>query len=122
MSSLKQEKGMHIQLKTYVIGFVLSLIATVSAYSLVVQNHYTKPALLALISVLAVAQFVVQVVFFLHLGHEKSPRWRLVAFGFMILFVLIIVIGSLWIMDNLNYHMLTTPNGVNKYLHSQDGI
>ena len=57
--------------------------------------------------------------FFLHLGKETKPRWKLYVFGFMVSVVLIIVFGSIWIMNNLNYRM--TPAQINQYMNSQGG-
>lgn len=55
----------------------------------------------------AVMQLLVQLVFFLHIRHESTPRWNLVAFIFMFIFLLIIVVGSLWVMHHLNYNMMS---------------
>lgn len=106
---------------SYVTGFVLSLYLTTSAYLLVVHHTLARRNLLAAITGLALAQFAVQLLFFLHLGQESRPRWRLVVFSFMVLVVAILVFGSLWIMSNLNYHM-TSPTAINKYIHNQDGL
>ncbi len=91
-------------LASYVTGFVLSLVLTGVAYVSVVYHLFSIEVLLPLIIGLAVIQFVVQVIFFLHLGRERKPRWQLVTFLFMLLVLFILVIGSLWIMNNLNYH------------------
>jgi len=122
MSSIKSATGDGVSVSTYIVGYVLSLIATLTAYWLVVGTNFPKATVLGIIAALAVAQFVVQVVFFLHLGHEKGRRWKLIVFSFMLMVVLIVVVGSIWIMDNLNYHMLNSPQETNTYLHSQDGI
>lgn len=105
----------------YVIGFILSLVCTLSAYFLV-TNHYVsnKWGLAGLVAILALIQFVVQIVLFLHLGKERSPRFKLLVFSFMLCVVLILVGGSIWIMYNLNYKM-TTPTQINKYMNQQDG-
>lgn len=100
--------------KNYVIGFVLSVSLTLLAYFLVQDhvssNHSTHAHNTLLLAVMGLAglQLIVQLVYFLHLGHESKPRWNLALFGFMTLMVLIIVIGSLWIMDNLNYNMMNS--------------
>lgn len=108
-------------LQRYVTGFLLSLIFTVTVYGLV-QSHVgnghaviSNNILTIVVALLAAAQCVVQVIFFLHLGHEAKPRVRFLAFAFMILVVGILVIGSLWIMNNLNYHTMT-PNEINTYV------
>lgn len=97
----KSGKG---SLKTYTIGFVLSLILTISAYVLVAHTSFTKPLLVTIVVVLAIIQLIVQLIFFLHMASESKPRWNLAVFGFMLMVVFIIVFGSLWIMYNLDYN------------------
>lgn len=92
-------------LTAYVSGFVMSLLLTLLAYLLVTKDVVDGWVVIPAIVVLAVVQFVVQLVFFLHLGRETKPRWNLMAFLFMILVVFIVVAGSLWIMANLDYNM-----------------
>jgi cytochrome o ubiquinol oxidase operon protein cyoD len=107
---------------------VLSIGFTVAAYMLV-QEHIgagksplAQPYVLAAIMALAVAQLAVQLIFFLHLGEEKRPRWRLISVVCAVTVVLIVVGGSIWIMANLNYNMMRSPQAVDKYLQSQDGL
>ena len=92
-------------LGAYITGFVFSLLLTVLAYLVVVNDIVAAHFIIPAIVVLAVAQLVVQLVFFLHLGRETKPRWNLMAFLFMLLVVFIVVVGSLWIMKNLDYNM-----------------
>lgn len=106
--------------RPYVTGYLLSLALTLTAYTLVTQNRLNYKLIVGAIAVLALSQFIVQMVCFLHLGRESRPRWKLVVFGFMLGVVLIIVIGSLWIVANLNYRM--TPEQVNNYLNQQSGF
>ena len=114
--------------KGYVLGFILSLLFTLTAYALV-QKHvssyheaFAHSFLYIAIAVMAVAQFFVQMFFFLHLGRETKPRWKLVVFYGMAMTVFIIVAGSLWIMHNLNYRMMPTQAQTDQYLHSQDSM
>jgi cytochrome o ubiquinol oxidase operon protein cyoD len=115
-------------LRTYVTGFVLSVILTVVAYGFVYDHvhsdHtvFTHHFLLILIFSLAVAQLAVQLVFFLHIG-RKGQNWNVATLGFAAVVVLILVIGSLWIMTNLDYNMShKNPSDVNKYLKDQDSL
>jgi len=116
----------HSTLAAYVAGFVLSLTLTIAAF-LAVRAHvnsghaiFSHQLILPVILSLAVVQSIVQLVFFLHIGKETRPRWKLLVFLFMISVIGIIVIGSLWIMSSLNVHM--TPQQVNTYLKQQDGL
>lgn len=107
-------QGSHPSLTTYIVGFVLSLMLTLTAYFSVVNNAATGNALVGIIVGLAVAQLLVQLVFFLHLGRESRPRLNLIMFAFMLIVVAIVVIGSLWIMHNLDYNMM--PKDMEKHM------
>lgn len=106
-------------MKSYVTGFVLSVAVTLLAYAAVVNHWFAGILLVAVIMGLAVIQLVVQLVFFLHLGRESKPRWNLITFSFMLLVLIIIVGGSLWIMANLNYNMMMTPEQMDEYMLKQ---
>ena len=108
--------------KPYIIGFILSIILTVLAYGAVETRVYAPAFVVAIVLGLAVLQLFVQLYFFLHLGEEMKPRWRLVTLGFGVLVVIIVVFGSLWIMDNLNYNMMHSPGEVEKYMEKQGGF
>jgi cytochrome o ubiquinol oxidase operon protein cyoD len=109
------------KLSSYVVGFVLSLYLTVMVYIAVVHQLFTRRVLLFVLPISALLQFVVQLVFFLHIGRELKPRWKLLAFCFMLLIVIILVAGSIWIMANLNYHA-QSPAEINRYLRTQDRL
>lgn len=96
----------HGTLKSYIIGFLLSLILTIIPFVVVTQHLFTNNVIAITITIAAVLQLFVQLVFFLHLSTESKPRWNSIAFAFTTLIVAILVIGSLWIMYNLNYNMM----------------
>lgn len=95
-----------IKLRSYIVGFAGSVTLTLAAYFLVVNDSLPRVALIWVIIILALAQFTVQLIYFLHLGAERKPRWKFLVFSFMVSIVLILVVGTIWIMNNLNYHML----------------
>lgn len=113
---------------TYVVGFLISLVLTGTAFLLVhihVAHHHTFPPdsfMVVILPVLAVIQLFVQMVFFLHVGRESKPRWNAYALSFALTVVVILVIGSLWIMSNLNYRMMYSPDQINRYLNSQGDL
>ena len=100
--------GGNLSLRSYIVGFILSLALTLSAYFIVTHQTYNKQGIIAAVATLAITQFVVQMIFFMHLGQEAKPYWNLLALIFMLGVVIIIVIGSLWIMDHLNYNIILT--------------
>ena len=108
-------------LTSYISGFLLSLIFTLIPYIIVTKHLFEISALITATIVFAVAQLFVQLYFFLHLGHESKPRWNLMAFLFTVVTVVTIVLGSLWIMNNLNYNMSKSQN-IDSYIQDQENI
>ena len=86
---------------SYFIGFVLSIALTLSSFYLVSYGVFPPKTLYILVSLLALIQFFVQIVFFLHLNARSNGSWNLLSFLFTLLTVMILVVGTLWIMYNL---------------------
>lgn len=113
-------------LRSYITGYVLSLGTVFVAFGLVAyhnQNHHTglsHRAVVASVIVLAIVQFIIQAVYFLHLHRDSKPRWNLMVFGFMLLVVSIVTLGSLWIMRSLDYNM--QPDQVDQQIIEDEGI
>lgn len=118
VTSLHEESK--LKLGSYITGFILSVLLTIFAYLLVVNHGASRDVLTGVVSALAIIQFTVQSYFFLHLGKEARPKWKVYVFISMLLIVLIIVFGSIWIMNNLNYRM-TIPQQI-QYLNGQDNL
>lgn len=116
----------HGSLASYIAGFILSIAFTLGAYYVVKQHvesghlEFSHGAILWIISTLAVLQLFVQLYFFLHLGKESKPRWNLMAFLFAVLIVAILVVGSIWIMHNLDYNM--TGDEIDTYIQEEERI
>lgn len=96
----------HGTLKSYITGFILSILLTVIPYFLVVDHIFALNTIIISIVILGVLQLLVQLIFFLHLDNSSAQRWNVLAFIFTVLIVVILVLGSLWIMYNLNYNMM----------------
>ena len=98
----------HASVKSYMIGFVLSIILTAIPFGLVMNaNHYGfgVETVLAAILVLAVVQVFVHVVYFLHMDRSAEQRWNVLAFSFTVMILAIVVAGSIWIMHNATANM-----------------
>ena len=114
------------RLVSYAVGFILSVILTIVAYAVVVNDTITRayaaPLLAIVISLLASVQLVVQLLFFMHLSEEQRPRWKLMTFIFCFVILGVIVFGSLWIMFDLNGRMMMTPTEMTEYMNRQTGL
>lgn len=98
--------GSHGSWKSYIVGFVLSLVLTLASFGVVMSGKLPHGAVLPAIVVLAVAQLVVQLVYFLHMGAAPEQRSNLVIFLFTGLIIAIVVCGSLWVLHNMNENMM----------------
>ena len=99
------------RIRAYIIGFLISLLLTVTAYFLATtsiginMSDNERNYLVFLLLSLAFLQYVAQAYWFFHLG-DTSKKWDLRLFIIMSGLVSIIVLGSIWIMNNLNYNMM----------------
>lgn len=111
----------------YSIGLILSVILTFAGYiltSMHVHSHHEEIShelLIPIVLILAFLQLFVQLFFFLHVGKkDNTSRWNLGFFAATFLGILVIVVGSIWIMYHLNYNM--TPQQMNQYINDQSGF
>lgn len=107
LSLREMQKAWHGNLRSYVIGFIVSFLLTSFSFLLVAGHFISGHTLILTISGLALAQAVFQLIYFLHLGEEGKPHWETVIFFFMFLILLIIVCGTLWIMHDLNVRTMS---------------
>lgn len=108
------------RITAYVIGFGLSLFTTLIAFALVYTAVFSSAVTVATIIALALAQLLIQLFYFLHLGREAKPRLNGMAFAFMSMVVLIIGLGSLWVMHNLDYNMM--PHDPTMHMEKEENI
>ena len=102
----ESKKEYHGTLTSYLIGLFASLIFTILSFYLVWARKLPQNALIYTIVGLALIQAAVQLRFFMHLGKEAKPRWESISFFFMVTCLLIIVLGSVWIMYDLNNRVM----------------
>jgi cytochrome o ubiquinol oxidase subunit IV len=92
--------------RSYIIGFVLSLLFTLASYLVATRLGLGGQAFVIAIMTLALVQAAIQLYFFLHVGQEKHPRWSTLVFAMTVMVVLALMIGTLWIMNNLNSRVM----------------
>ncbi len=66
----------------------------------------SKNATAFAITILAVAQIVVHMVYFLHLDARSEAGWNMMALIFTAVILIIALTGSLWIMYHLKVNMM----------------
>lgn len=93
-------------LKSYLTGFVLSLILTAIPFALVMSGTWSPWATLAGIFSAGIVQILVHLYYFLHLDTSSAARWNVMAMIFTVLIMVLFVGGTIWIMSSLNYRMM----------------
>jgi cytochrome o ubiquinol oxidase subunit IV len=93
-------------LKSYLTGFLLSLILTAIPFALVMRGTLSASAALAGIFSAGIIQILVHLHYFLHLDTSSAARWNVLALIFTLLIMVLFVGGTLWIMWTLNYRMM----------------
>jgi len=73
---------------------------------MVMAGGFSRGVLVTVIAITAVAQVLVQLVYFLHMNTSSDQRWNLIAFIYTILCIAVLLVGSVWIMNYLHYNMM----------------
>jgi cytochrome o ubiquinol oxidase operon protein cyoD len=101
----------------YTIGLALAVILTGTSFWVANTSLLWSPGIPLGLVVLAIAQMGVHLVFFLHITTGPDNTNNVLALAFGVLIVFLVVVGSLWIMTNLNDNMMPPPELMN--LHMQ---
>ena len=90
----------------YLTGLGLAILLTATSFFIAGTDLVWQPSIPVALVVLAIAQMGVHLVFFLHITTGPDNTNNVLALAFGILIVSLVVIGSLWIMANLNDAMM----------------
>lgn len=106
-----------------VTGFAMCVIVTLASFGVVLFLDVSSIIKIVLITLLAAIQVGLQSYYFLHIGQITTPKWNTSAYLFTIMSVVLIVLGSLWVMANLNYNMMHHDTSQDeKYIIKDEGI
>lgn len=95
------------KLGLYLVGFISCSLLTWLSFWIVMSPIVSKTTALILIFTSAAIQFLVQVICFLRLSTQtEQGKTNVMTFLFTGVVLTSIIIGSLWIMSNLNYYMM----------------
>ncbi|NEX59970.1 cytochrome o ubiquinol oxidase subunit IV [Noviherbaspirillum galbum] len=102
-----EEEGIHVSLKDYAVGFLLSVILTAIPFWLVIGKVFDKSSTTALVILgFAAVQIVVQMIYFLHLNSRAENGWTMLSLIFTAVLVVIMLSGSIWVLYHLNTNMM----------------
>ena len=93
-------------IRGYLIGLALATLLTCVSFYLVRSTLVWQPSIPIALSVLALAQMGVHLVFFLHITSGPDSVNNVMALAFGLLIVILLVFGSLWIITHLDHNLM----------------
>ena len=111
------EQGTSSGVLVYTIGLALAVVLTAMSFWVANTSLLWAPGIPLGLTVLAIAQMGVHLVFFLHITTGPDNTNNVLALAFGVLIVLLVMAGSLLIMTDLNDGMMPPAEFMN--LHMQ---
>jgi len=97
----------HGSYRSYVIGFILSVLLTAVPFWIVLGEVDVGVGLaLAIIFGLGAVQMIVHVHYFLHVTVQVEEGWQFMSLIFTAMLLVIILAGSIWVMFHLHENMM----------------
>jgi len=87
---------------SYLLGLALAILLTLASFGAAITHIVWAPGLPVFLAVLAIAQMGVHLVFFMHVNATEEGENTVLALGFGIFIVMLVVFGSIIIMANLS--------------------
>ncbi len=106
----ESHSGIAAGIRGYAIGLVLATGMTIASFAAAGTGLLYGPGIPVALIVLAIAQMGVHLVFFLHITTGPDNTNNVLALAFGVLIVMLLVIGSLFIMSQMNANMM--PEGM----------
>lgn len=97
----------------YVIGLALALLLTGVSFWVASTSTLWGPGVAVGLIVLAIAQMGVHLVFFLHITSGPDNTNNVLALAFGVLIVFLVLVGTIWIMANMDANMAPDPAVMN---------
>jgi len=100
----------HSSYKGYAIGFILSVILTAIPFGIVMHPMFSAGTTIAIFLIFAIVQVIVHLHYFLHMDLSPESRDTVVSFVFTAIIIVLVIGGSMWIMENLNHNTMIMGN------------
>ena len=93
-------------IKSYVVGFVLSVVLTAIPFWSVMTHQFNHATTIWVVVITAIVQIVVHLKYFLHLDFSKEGKLNTFSFLFTALIIVMVVGLSVWIIYAANELMM----------------
>lgn len=112
---IDRHHGWNASLKPVFLGLLLSVIILFALYKIVLREHLSGELLKISVLGLTLILAIIHLVLFMHVGMESKPHWVSISLIFTVVVILIVIGGSVWIMNNLNYNLMPMTQTMPKH-------
>ena len=110
-----------LTLRSGVTGFLLGgVLAATALYIAAKTGISIGVGLTSVILAFAMVQVVVHMVYFLHMNPKSEGGWNLIALIFTAVLLVIVLIGTLWVMHHMNTNMMPATHDMPGMQKMQD--
>ncbi|MDA8564189.1 cytochrome o ubiquinol oxidase subunit IV [Mariniblastus sp.] len=88
-------------LRSYLWGFVFSVVLSAAAFGVVLRGELGRQATMVVLGCLGMLQLFVQLRYFLHIDGRRENQEDLYLILFSVLVLLMMVIGTVWVLGDL---------------------
>ncbi|MEM9582343.1 MAG: cytochrome o ubiquinol oxidase subunit IV [Pseudomonadota bacterium] len=107
MSANTDSHDAHGSYRSYIVGFLASVVLTVIPFWLVMSETKLSLGLaLTVIFGLGAMQILVHVYYFLHVDLKAEQGWQAMSLVFTAIILVIVLAGSIWVMFHLHENMM----------------
>src|SRR5271166_565294 len=93
-------------IRNYLVGLALATLLTIVSFYISGTTLVWGPSIPVALVVLAIAQMGVHLVFFLNITTGPDNVNNVMALAFGVLIVLVLMVGTIWVMTNMNHNMM----------------
>lgn len=94
------------KVQSYINGFLFSILLTIIPFFIVKNQFFSYLMTRLIILFCAILQIIIHFIYFLHLNSIQKSYWYFASLLFILIIIFIVVFGSIWIMINLNHHIM----------------
>ena len=105
----------HVTVRGYLTGYLLAVALTVAAFWIAMSGVVESSTTAGLILIgLGIVQIFVHMVYFLHMNPRSEGGWNLIALIFTAVLLVIVLIGTLWVMHHMNGNMMPATHDMQR--------
>ncbi|XBC42191.1 MAG: cytochrome C oxidase subunit IV family protein [Buchnera aphidicola (Meitanaphis elongallis)] len=89
----------------YILNLIILTTLTILPFVVVIQKIYSKKIISFIVVLCLIIQVCIHIRLFLHLNVSDNYKWNVVSMLFSFSVILTILLGSYWVMNNLNHNI-----------------